>query len=125
MQSPRQVAATLQRALQKPSFERWNTTSVEHLVVDLSGANGMEASELARKLLESYVEWYKNNREDMYLPTMGLERMYSLDKMVEMLACTIDDNKQSENLTLLMNVLRNPDSTGFLRKPESTGCVLY
>ena len=41
----------------KNSFELWNETSMSHLYIAYMGFNGRECSDIARKKLDSYIEW--------------------------------------------------------------------
>lgn len=57
-------------------FENWNTTSVSHLVITMSGQDGIEAKEIAVKLFEKFLNWYEWRKWDEYFPKKGLENMY-------------------------------------------------
>ena len=44
-------------SLENPRYERWNSTSLNHLKFSLMGCNGFEVSELAHKLFTGYISW--------------------------------------------------------------------
>lgn len=44
-----------------PDFDKWNTTSVSHCVIMMSGYNGDEVRRLSIKVFEKFVDWYLLN----------------------------------------------------------------
>jgi len=48
-------------SLENPQFEVWNGTSVSHLMLDVSGYNGYEISDLAFQLFRDYISWIEEN----------------------------------------------------------------
>lgn len=55
--SDKTILETCHRALVDPKFDRWNTTSLSHMYITASGYNGKEAQELARQLLQNFIDW--------------------------------------------------------------------
>ena len=58
-------------------FEKWNTTSVSHIIIALTGHNGSEGKKLSIKIFENFLSWYEMNKQDKYIPFYGTECMYS------------------------------------------------
>jgi len=48
-------------ALENPQFERWNSTSLNHLYLTCYGVNGLKAQTVALKLLANFIEWGKTS----------------------------------------------------------------
>ena len=46
-----------------PQYERWNTTSLSHLFIILSGVNGEEAKNLAYNHLKGFIDYVDNGRK--------------------------------------------------------------
>lgn len=85
---------------QNPSFDVWNTTSLNHLFIAATEYNGKENADLAILLLEQYVEWYKTQKYECYLPTNSLEPMPSIGYMERSIAFlkTCEKTKSIEQL---------------------------
>jgi len=56
-----QIQKQLENALRNPQFEKWNSTSVNHMKIAASGHNGLKCKLLAEQLLEEYEQWKKFN----------------------------------------------------------------
>ena len=57
-------------------FEEWNTTSVNHLIIAMSGHDGPEAKWLAIHIFKQFLNWY-DTKKNNYFPKNGMEQMYS------------------------------------------------
>ena len=71
-------------ALNSKNFIDWNTTSVNHILITLSGHNGNKNKILAIQLLSEFIEFLKNKSINYY-PKNGLDVMYSYDKLSNIL----------------------------------------
>ena len=71
------LLSQLQESLNNPQYERWNTTSVDHILLSLEGNDDEKCQRLALEILEGFLVWYKNNKYDRYYPDHGLQAMYS------------------------------------------------
>lgn len=74
---PEVVLRELGRIAENPHYFRWNTTSVDHLILVTLGSYGHEARTLAFDILEGFVSWYGRNQYDGYIPNSGFTPMYS------------------------------------------------
>ena len=43
-------------------FDQWNTTSVHHVLISMTGHDGDECQILSIKVLEKFIKWYQDNR---------------------------------------------------------------
>jgi len=50
----------LEDHLLNPHFEKWNGTSLDHVLYDVRGMNGHKCHELATQQLSEFLEWYKD-----------------------------------------------------------------
>lgn len=69
------------------SFERFNTASVNHLAFIVAGTNGQDAIRSSIAVLHRFSDWYRLHRPDKYYPRFGLEPMYPLseiDNLIEL-----------------------------------------
>lgn len=65
------VAGTVKEytnTLANPEFNKWNTTSVNHILISLSGQDGHEARQLALQLMENFLEWHKMAGANLIAP---------------------------------------------------------
>jgi len=67
----------LQTALNNPKYDRWNTTSVDYILLSLEGCDGEKCQRIALEVLEDFLIWYKSHKYDRYYPNCGLQAMYS------------------------------------------------
>lgn len=51
-------------SLSNPQFEKWNTTSLSHLFIEISGVNGEECSQLGLQLLDNYIQYKEHNANE-------------------------------------------------------------
>jgi hypothetical protein len=88
-------------------FERYNSVSISHLLIPMSGLYGDEPKELAIKLMKKFVVWYKSNKPDNYFPDGGCQQMYPLSSLVG--SITISEEYTSiepkERLKLINNLI--------------------
>ena len=70
----------LQEVLVNPQFEKWNTTSLNHLMLAAKGLNGEEAHHLAVRILDNFYKWFLGSSNGLwekitgpYIPSSGLE----------------------------------------------------
>jgi hypothetical protein len=74
------VIAQLKEALENPQYEKWNTTSLSHMIIAIEGTNGAEAHDLGLQLAEGFLEWFlgsTNGAWEMvqtYIPKSGFEQ---------------------------------------------------
>jgi len=76
--------------LQDFQFERYNTSSIEYLFASMSNVNDVATRNEAKNIFDLYIIWHRQNKEDGYMPTHGMERMYSMNAMVDL--CSMMDN---------------------------------
>jgi hypothetical protein len=55
-----EVGQQLIEEINHPNFERWNETSMNHLTITMSGANGPQNAKLAFQLYDQYNSWKRN-----------------------------------------------------------------
>lgn len=68
-------------------FNRWNTTSVSHISLAAAGMNGVEVRNEALLVLDRFLEWYRENKQDGYMPDTGLESMYPVSEITRFIEC--------------------------------------
>ena len=51
----------LKDCLTNPSYEVWNSTSISHMLIAYSGANGSKTQDLAEILIIDFLDWCKQN----------------------------------------------------------------
>jgi hypothetical protein len=56
------ILEMLKEVIKEPKYELWNSTSVDHLIIARSGYNGNECAELAKKILDNYIDNNQNNK---------------------------------------------------------------
>lgn len=100
--SDTQVLAELNQSLnsEKEEFDQWNTTSVSHVLIAMSGHNGPVCKKVAIKLLQRFLNWYKKNKKDNYYPRCGIEKMYP-KKCYSSIIKIANDNPDMEKKELL------------------------
>jgi len=59
------VVKQMKEAVENPQYEKWNVTSISHISIAAMGTNGEDAKKLARELLDKYIEWKNNHKNDM------------------------------------------------------------
>ena len=69
------IKEQLLEALNTKNYIEWNTTSINHILIILSGHNGNKNKILATQLLSEFVDFLKIQSFNYY-PTNGLEGMY-------------------------------------------------
>lgn len=74
------VLKQLNDAIIRPEFDKWNTTSVSHIILAAIGLNGPEARFSAIKLLGQFILWRKTQPLN-YIPDSGFEKMYSVEEL--------------------------------------------
>ena len=73
------VKTQLQESLDNPQFEKWNTTSLSHILIAAEGENGPEARAIALELAEKFYNWFLGPSNGAwqyvltYTPNSGLE----------------------------------------------------
>jgi hypothetical protein len=73
------VKAQLQESLDNPQFEKWNTTSLSHILIAAEGVNGPEVRVIALELAEKFYQWFLGPTNGTweyaftYVPENGLE----------------------------------------------------
>ena len=97
--SDQQMVEQLLSALKEPRYEQWNTTSINHMLITACGYNGLEARALSLRLLSGFLAWYRS-QADRYLPSSGLEAMYSVKYLEEFerLLKQIDETKITDDV---------------------------
>ena len=65
--SDEMVKKQLMESLDNPRFELWNMTSLNHLMLSMSGHNGREVAILSYELLKMYDSWLKESGKEMAL----------------------------------------------------------
>ena len=69
----------LKEILENPEFERWNTTSLGHILLSIHGLDGDAVHDLANQLAEKFYTWYLGNTRGIwqkfsrYTPPHGLD----------------------------------------------------
>ena len=65
-----------------PEFDLYNTTSIEYLFhcAACLERDLLISPENARNTIIDFIQWYRQNKEDCYVPTHGMERMYSMNE---------------------------------------------
>ena len=58
------IKKQLEDALIDPKFEVWNSTSLSHIMLAMSGYNGYEVSEIAQQLFRNMIEYLKSDGPD-------------------------------------------------------------
>jgi len=53
----------LESEIKSPKFEVWNSASISHLLISITGIDGPRVKELALELMERYIVWIKANPE--------------------------------------------------------------
>lgn len=51
------IKQQLTDSLVNPKYEVWNSTSLSHIRISMTGINGKEVQEVATKLYEAYIQW--------------------------------------------------------------------
>lgn len=77
-------------------FNIWNTTSVNHLLISMSNHDGLECRNLAIQIYKKYLEWYEENKKDNYFSECGIEQMYSLSCLKNILIITENNLEEKE-----------------------------
>ena len=67
-------------ALNKKTYNKWNTTTVSHILLTASGMNGDINRELALTLLEEFINYVKLQPNE-YISETGVEKMYNKNKL--------------------------------------------
>lgn len=90
-------------------FNDWNTTSVNHLIISMSNHDGPKCKEIATKILKEFVKWYEKNKNDNYFPECGLEQMYSLGCLNELIYLSIANKDMDDKklMKLFSDVIEN------------------
>ena len=52
------VLSDLTETLKNPQFEKWNTTSLGHVLIAIEGQNGSKAHDIALQLAENFYSWF-------------------------------------------------------------------
>jgi hypothetical protein len=52
--------------IKSSEFYKWNSTSIGHLLIFLSGSNGEKVHDLARNVLIEYFGWYKGKTNGLW-----------------------------------------------------------
>lgn len=95
-----QLNSSLDSKNRNDEFEQWNTTSVSHVLIALSGHNGPVCKEVAAKLLQRFLDWYEKNKPDRYYPVCGIEKMYAR-KCFKNVLLMVKDNPDLSDKELL------------------------
>jgi hypothetical protein len=66
-------------------FDKWNTTSIDHLFISASGQDGHEAKKLSQEILKKFTNWYIDYKNDRYLPITGLYPMYPQEALTKII----------------------------------------
>jgi hypothetical protein len=66
-------------------FENFNTTSVNHLIISMSGHDSKECQTLAIKIYKEFLNWYET-QENNYFPKHGMEQQYSYECLKNILS---------------------------------------
>lgn len=97
------ILQQLEEAITNNQFDRWNTTSIGHMLLVASGFNGAKCRNLALTILNQFIKWY-NDKPDGYLPSHGIEPMYSkkyIAAMIESLASRVEIGDRDQSLDWL------------------------
>ena len=86
------VKQQILKSIENPRFEVWNSTSISHIFLCLSGFNGYEVAELAYHLLKNYIAWAKEAGMDFD------EYKDSIDYIASGLAIAKSDGVTNEDL---------------------------
>ena len=93
-------------------FEKCNTTAINHLFIAASGYNGDECKNVAIKILNEFICWYKQ-QQNGYLPTTGVENMYSkiyITNVIKDLQVDKQINSKDEATEYLLNILKKNEN---------------
>lgn len=90
---------------QKFCFEKWNTTSINHLIISMSNHDGNECKRVAIELYKKFLEWYKINKSDGFFPINGIEKMYSKSVLNNILKISETNNDEIQIMELINNFL--------------------
>ena len=55
------VLKQLQETLNNPQFDKWNGTSLSHVLLAYSGLNGKKVHIVAKQLLDKFYNWYNGS----------------------------------------------------------------
>lgn len=103
------VIAQLEESLPNPQYERWNTTSLSHMIIAIEGTNGPKAHDLALELANGFYNWYLGPSNgaweyvSSYTPKHSLEPFPSSTEIREM----IDDAQAEYEDHTTENVVEN------------------
>ena len=73
-------------------FERFNTTSLQYLlhVYHDSETYTEDDKQIALDIVKRFLAWYKLNKPNQYMPSHGLEHMYSTES-IDSLTVKVDN----------------------------------
>lgn len=87
-----EILRQLKEGLENPQYEQWNKTSVNHIFISLSNYDGQECKNLAKQNLEGFLKWYETNKDDCYMPSQGIQNMYSKQTIKNVLTFSKENN---------------------------------
>jgi hypothetical protein len=99
------IKEQLMDALIKKNFDDWTTTTLSHMFIIGSGMNGNVNKKLAIILIEQYIDFLKI-QPDNYFPKNGLEKMYPVDKIMNVLTY-IKSHKYINDINNINNIFNN------------------
>lgn len=97
-------------------FNNFNTTSILHITIYMSGCHGVVCKEVSIKLIQRFLTWYEKNKEDNYFPILGIEKMFPKKCFYSVLE-TVNNNPNLPNKELLPILFENFD-----KKTSSLSC---
>ena len=100
-------------------FEKYNTTSInmcmgfllvrydifEYEKTKIKKPISIELYKYLENKMEKFLQWYKNNKNDNYLPSCGIQPMYSYDIINTVFLM----NKQNKKLKKIMKIWNSRD----------------
>lgn len=94
-------------------FDNYNSVSIQHIMIAMSGMFGEEAKELATKLMKKFIVWYRATKPDNYFPVCGCQQMYPIAALEGIVTITEEyiNVEPKKKLELFNNLIMETQKT--------------